>query len=124
MKQQELNQQNFVTNQLRQVERKVKERLTMMKNQTNERSLKMKKKLERKFSSWVGISPRHYLKITRFKAAVNLLRNKNFLKFSDVAYQLHYFDQAHFIKNVKELSGLSPRKLQKQLQASLANLII
>lgn len=82
------------------------------------------KQLERRFNSLIGISPRHYLKITRFRKAINLIGNKNFTKLSDIAFQLNYFDQAHFIKNVKELSGLSPRKLQNHLNAGIANLII
>lgn len=82
------------------------------------------KQLERRFKDTIGVSPRHYLKITRFKKAVNLLSKKTDNGLTDLAYELNYFDQSHFIKQTKELSGLSPQNLKKELTASVANIIL
>ncbi len=82
------------------------------------------RQLERKFLSAIGVTPRHYIKITRFKAALALLSARSFDKFSDIAYHLNYFDQAHFIRQTKELSGLSPRQLQHQLNIRVANIFL
>jgi AraC-like DNA-binding protein len=82
------------------------------------------KQLERRFKDTIGVSPRHYLKVIRFKQAVELLSKKTDNSLTDITYQLNYFDQSHFIKQTKELSGLSPKRLKKELTASLANLIL
>lgn len=82
------------------------------------------RQLERKFLSVIGVSPRHYIKTTRFKAALALMQGKSSDKFSDIAYQLNYFDQAHFIRQTKELSGLSPKLLQRHLSIRVANIIL
>ncbi|MCU7693260.1 DUF6597 domain-containing transcriptional factor [Haoranjiania flava] len=82
------------------------------------------KGLERKFKEVIGVSPRHYLKVSRFRQAVKLLSGKAAGTMTDITYELGYFDQSHFIKQTKELSGLNPGALKKELTASVANLIV
>jgi AraC-like DNA-binding protein len=65
--------------------------------------------LSRKFSSSIGISPKQLAKIIRLQATLKTLLNKDVSKLTDLAYENEYFDQAHFIKDFKEFTGLTPK---------------
>lgn len=82
------------------------------------------RQLERRFLSAIGVTPRHYIKTARFKAAIGMMADRSFDKLSDIAYRLNYFDQAHFIRQVKDLSGLTPGLLQSRLHTTVANIIL
>ena len=59
------------------------------------------------FSEEFGISPKRFQRITRFQSAVKkiLLHNKDVFS---VISEEGYYDQAHFIKECKSFSGLTP----------------
>jgi AraC-like DNA-binding protein len=68
---------------------------------------------ERRFVEEVGLSPKLYARITRF---YNALENKMLnpsKRWIDITYQYGYFDQAHFIKEVKTFSSKTPEELFK-----------
>lgn len=67
------------------------------------------KTLERKFTILVGKSPKQFCKIIRFQSIIQSLKNKN-KNFTQIAYEFGYFDQAHFIKDFKSLSGYTPKE--------------
>jgi AraC-like DNA-binding protein len=68
-----------------------------------------RKQFERKFSENIGISPKQYLKIIRFQNSIKLNQsNKNL---TTLAYEAGYFDQSHFVKQIKELTGYTPKIL-------------
>jgi transcriptional regulator GlxA family with amidase domain len=69
-----------------------------------------KRQLERKFSSIIGLSPKQLSKIIRLQATLKMLANHQFTSLTSVAYEGDYYDQAHFIKDFKEFTGLSPKK--------------
>ena len=65
--------------------------------------------LERHFMATVGMSPKKFLRIVRFKQAAQQLRLfKSSFMLSDIAVQCGYYDQSHFIKEFKALYGDSP----------------
>jgi len=66
------------------------------------------RQFQKRFKRVVGITPHHYLRILRFHEAVRLLRERRFEKMSDLASELNYTDQSHFVKEVKEFSGCTP----------------
>jgi len=66
--------------------------------------------LARKFSSTVGLSPKQLSKIIRLQTTLKALLNKENPKLTDLAYENEYFDQAHFIKDFKEFTGLTPKE--------------
>jgi len=68
---------------------------------------------QRKFEQCIGIPPRLFSKISQFQSALGQLRNGNFFKLSDVAYDNGYADQSHFIRDFKKFTGLSPLAFQK-----------
>ncbi|MCW3465025.1 helix-turn-helix domain-containing protein [Chitinophaga nivalis] len=71
--------------------------------------------LYRLFSDHLGQNPIAFLKTLRFRKALETLRHSQPASLTGVAYTHHYFDQAHFIKDFKHLSGATPKQLQKNL---------
>ncbi|WP_340062973.1 helix-turn-helix domain-containing protein [Ascidiimonas aurantiaca] len=69
-----------------------------------------RRQLERKFSSAVGLSPKQLSKIIRLQATLKMLLNKQFSSLTALAYENKYYDQAHFIKDFKEFTGVSPKE--------------
>lgn len=67
---------------------------------------------ERKFKSIIGISPKTFSKIEKFKMTVSYLRiNKNVDLFT-TAIECGYYDESHLIKDFKKLSGDSPSQIK------------
>lgn len=69
-----------------------------------------KRQLERRFTAAVGISPKLFARITRFQNILQLIENKEFKSFTTVAYEGGFYDQAHFIKDFKDFTGLNPKQ--------------
>lgn len=79
----------------------------------NEFSQKMninRRQLARKFSSAIGLSPKQLSKTIRIQATLKTLLMKEFISLTDLAYENEYFDQAHFIKEFKEFTGITPKE--------------
>jgi AraC-like DNA-binding protein len=72
-----------------------------------------RRQLERKFSSTIGLSPKKLSKTIRLQATLKILLNKKFTSLTTLAYQHEYYDQAHFIKDFKELTGLTPKEFYR-----------
>lgn len=66
--------------------------------------------LERKFNAMVGLSPKLLSRIIRFNHALQLIEKKDFRSFTAVAHEGGFYDQAHFIKDFKNITGLNPKK--------------
>jgi AraC-like DNA-binding protein len=66
------------------------------------------KTLERKFTSLIGKSPKQFIRIVRFQHIIKELSVPGNKNLSQVAVDNGYFDQAHFIKDFKTLSGYTP----------------
>ncbi len=69
-----------------------------------------RRKLERRFSSIIGISPKQLAKIVRLQSTIRMLLNKQFSSLTALAHEGNYYDQAHFIKDFKEFTGQSPKR--------------
>jgi len=69
-----------------------------------------RRQLERKFSSTIGLSPKQLSKTIRLQATLKMLLSKKFTSLTALAYQSEYYDQAHFIKDFKELTGFTPKE--------------
>jgi transcriptional regulator GlxA family with amidase domain len=69
-----------------------------------------RRQLERRFASAIGLSPKQLAKIVRLQAALKMLEQGHFTSLTALAYENGYFDQAHFIKDFKEFTGLSPKQ--------------
>jgi AraC-like DNA-binding protein len=69
-----------------------------------------RRQLARKFSSAIGLSPKQLSKTIRLQATLKTLLNQKNACLSDLAYDGEYYDQAHFIKDFKEFTGLTPKE--------------
>jgi AraC-like DNA-binding protein len=92
----------------------------LVKSPTTELSVKglgettqlSERQLERLFAEQVGIPPRTYLKISRFQRVVSLFTQRQLLDarpaLLPLALEAGYYDQSHFIRDCKQLTGLTP----------------
>jgi AraC-like DNA-binding protein len=69
-----------------------------------------RRQLERKFSSAIGLSPKQLSKMIRLQTTLKMMEQKQFISLTSLAYENGYYDQAHFIKDFKEFTGVSPKK--------------
>ena len=69
-----------------------------------------RRQLERKFSSAIGLSPKQLSKTIRLQTTLKMLLNKKFTSLTSLAYENEYYDQAHFIKDFKDLTGFTPKE--------------
>jgi len=77
------------------------------------------RQLERKFREIIGIAPKHYLRLTRINRVLKILERGRSLDLTSIAYHCGYFDQAHFIKDFKKITGKNPSLFFKQKQQFL-----
>jgi AraC-like DNA-binding protein len=68
------------------------------------------KNLERKFSEYIGKTPKQFIRLIRFQATLADLGSTQQISFTEHAYRNGYFDQAHFIKEFKSFTGFTPRE--------------
>jgi AraC-like DNA-binding protein len=79
-----------------------------------------RRQLTRKFSSTIGLSPKQLSKTIRIQATLKSLLTNGVISLTDVAYENEYYDQAHFIKDFKEFTGLTPKEFYgEELKMSL-----
>lgn len=69
-----------------------------------------RRKLERDFDHHVGVSPKFLQRVLRFRKAMLSFHQSRNRNLTALAYDCGYFDQAHFINDFKEFTGLSPKK--------------
>jgi hypothetical protein len=81
-----------------------------------------RRQLERHFRKQIGISPKQLGKAIRLQTTLNLLLNKKSETLTDIAYESEYFDQNHFIKDFKDLVGVTPKEFLGNQQMALSAL--
>lgn len=77
--------------------------------------------LQRKFKQHVGVPPKLFSRICRFQVSLNQLRNRQYRKLSDVAFENDYADQSHHIRSFQEFAGCTPHQYQKQVNELVEN---
>ncbi|MBS1690133.1 MAG: helix-turn-helix transcriptional regulator, partial [Bacteroidetes bacterium] len=65
------------------------------------------RQINRYFNQQFGISPKVYCNILRFRASLEHIAKGRLFP------EEHFFDQNHFIKEVKKFSGVVPKELSK-----------
>lgn len=79
-------------------------------NELSEQNNINRRQLTRKFSSTIGLSPKQLSKTVRIQKTLKTLLTQEVTNLTDLAYENEYFDQAHFIKDFKEFTGLTPKE--------------
>ena len=70
------------------------------------------RQLERLFYKYVGLTPKWVLRIYRLQQLANEIVNGRNIDWSDLALRLGYFDQAHCIRDFKQITGKTPSSYQ------------
>lgn len=63
--------------------------------------------LEKRFRKLVGTTPKKFASIVRFNTVLNNLRTTT-KSLTEICYENHFFDQAHFIKDFRQFTGDTP----------------
>jgi AraC-like DNA-binding protein len=72
------------------------------------------RQFERRFSQTVGVPPQSYIRVTRLNEAIRLIKTGRYERLTDIAHALGYYDQSHFIRDVKALSGVTPKAISER----------
>ena len=68
--------------------------------------------IQKLFLNWVGITPKDLFSIHRFNKSLHLIRSAN-ASLTAIAYECGYYDQAHFIREFKSFTGLTPSQVAR-----------
>ena len=90
---------------------------SVLKNDASKR-----RQLERKFIKQIGLSPKQLGRVIRMQAALHSMLNKQSESFTSIAYESEYYDQAHFIKDFKDFTGITPRDFLQDNTMTLSSL--
>jgi len=71
--------------------------------------------LQRLCADYIGISPKWIIERYRMLEAVEAMNDAQAMSLTELAHLLGYFDQAHFSKAFKRLTGLSPSEVNRPL---------
>jgi AraC-like DNA-binding protein len=69
------------------------------------------KRLIALFRAEIGLSPKAYARIRRLQAALRLLGS---MSGAQVAAEIGYFDQAHFVREFRSFTGMTPTRYTEQ----------
>jgi AraC-like DNA-binding protein len=70
--------------------------------------------LRQQFYDFIGCSPKEFIRLVKLKQAVFQMRNSAD-SLTQIAYESNFFDQSHFIHEVKNITGISPKNLRKKM---------
>jgi AraC-like DNA-binding protein len=66
------------------------------------------RQLRRLFLEHLGLSPKHFCRVIRFRHSLPRLRSTRRGDWAELALECGYYDQAHFINEFREFSGYTP----------------
>ncbi|MBO0949758.1 helix-turn-helix domain-containing protein [Fibrella forsythiae] len=69
------------------------------------------RQFERKFRERLGVSPKLFTRIARFRNAYKLRELDPNRSWIDIAYDCHYYDPNHLIKDFQQFAGTNPSQL-------------
>ncbi len=70
------------------------------------------RQLERNFKNLIGLSPKKYSNIIRFRNALGLIKDsKQNRSLLDIAFECGYYDHSHLTNEIKRYTGLLPSDL-------------
>jgi hypothetical protein len=85
--------------------------------------LPKRRQLERNFKKQIGLSPKQLSKVIRLQATLQLMLGETTESLTAVAYENAYYDQAHFIKDFKEFTGVTPKDFLTDEKMVLSSLL-
>ncbi len=79
------------------------------------------RQLEREFKQKVGITPKRYMRISRLNEVHRRLEEEQELELTNIAFACGYADQAHFIRDFKNIMGVNPTLFVKNRHQFIVN---
>lgn len=73
------------------------------------------RRFEQRFMRTVGVTPQFYIRVRRFNESVRLMDTGQYERLGDVAQALNYHDPSHFIRDIKQFSGITPRSISQKV---------
>ena len=81
-------------------------------NELSKRNFTTARQLERNFKKLIGLSPKRYSNIIRFRNALSLIKDsKQNRSLLDIAFECGYYDHSHLTNAIKRYTGLLPSDL-------------
>ena len=68
------------------------------------------------FKEKIGLAPKSYAKIIRLRHTVDMIYNNKAKSQTQIALDMGYFDQSHFIYDFKSILNQTPKSFFKQKQ--------
>jgi AraC-like DNA-binding protein len=66
------------------------------------------------FKAQVGVTPKQYFRIMRFQKAIRCIEGGRSRRWSQIALESGYYDQAHLINDFKHFSGFTPNEYMQR----------
>ena len=86
---------------------------TIRIKELNKKLLISQSPFEKRFRKVVGTTPKKFASIIRFNTVLDHLKHTKSL--TEICYENHFFDQAHFIKDFKQFTGTTPENFKRFL---------
>ncbi|MDO4684877.1 MAG: helix-turn-helix domain-containing protein [Candidatus Saccharibacteria bacterium] len=80
-----------------------------------------RRQLERRFRTTIGMSPKQLSRVARLQAVLRDLLDNPHQPLAQVAQRYNYYDQAHFIKDFKDFTGVTPQELYRNTSLELSS---
>lgn len=71
--------------------------------------------IQRQFRQDTGLSPKAFSRILRCQSAINTIHSRQDLSFSDLAFDLGFSDQSHFLREFKKFVSTTPCDYQRRI---------
>ncbi|WP_292008587.1 AraC family transcriptional regulator [Chryseobacterium sp.] len=68
------------------------------------------------FNKHIGCSPKEYIRLVKIRQIAFQMKHSND-SLSNITYENEYFDQSHFIHEIKNITGKSPGELKKEIHS-------
>lgn len=86
---------------------------TISLNQISEKNNISIREIQRLFRTYIGVSPKVYMRFIKVKNAKTKIANKEYESLTQLSLDSGYFDQAHFIRDFKSFMEETPKKYHK-----------
>jgi AraC-like DNA-binding protein len=90
--------------------------------QVVERTGSSARRIIAEFRGQVGLTPKAFCRLTRFRSVIRRVAAATGVDWSDVALSCGYYDQAHFIHEFREFAGVTPSSYLRCRTASANHL--
>lgn len=73
-----------------------------------------RRRLEQQFSTEVGLTPKEFARIVRFRAVAKRMYNQADVSWMRLVADFNYTDQSHLIRDFQQFAGVSPTMLSEE----------